>query len=54
MLDVPVWVNSKMVGVVCHEHQGPAREWNTDEERFAYLMAAFVSLSMDRQAQTRL
>lgn len=54
MLDVPVWVNSKMVGVVCHEHQGPAREWNTDEERFAYLMAAFVSLSMERQAQTRL
>ncbi|MDP1829283.1 MAG: GAF domain-containing protein [Archangium sp.] len=48
MLDVPVWVNAKMVGVVCHEHLGPARQWNTDEERFAYLMAAFVSLSMER------
>jgi hypothetical protein len=50
MLDVPVWVNGKMVGVVCHEHQGPAREWNQDEERFAYLMAAFVSLSMERHS----
>lgn len=50
MLDVPVWVNSRMVGVVCHEHLGPARQWNTDEERFAYLMAAFVSLSMERNA----
>lgn len=50
MLDVPIWVNGKMVGVVCHEHQGPARQWNLDEERFAYLMAAFVSLSMERHA----
>lgn len=50
MLDVPVWVNSRMVGVVCHEHLGPARQWNTDEERFAYLMAAFVSLSMERNS----
>lgn len=49
MLDLPVWVNGKMVGVVCHEHQGPPRQWNQDEERFAYLMAAFVSLSMERQ-----
>lgn len=50
MLDVPIWVNANMVGVVCHEHLGPPRQWNTDEERFAYLMAAFVSLSMERHS----
>lgn len=48
MLDVPIWVNARMVGVVCHEHLGPARTWNADEERFAYLMAAFVALAMER------
>ncbi len=49
MLDVPVWVGRKMVGVVCHEHLGPARTWDADEERFAYLMANFVSLAMERK-----
>ena len=48
MLDVPIWVNARMVGVVCHEHLGPPRTWNADEERFGYLMAAFLSLSIER------
>ena len=37
-----------MAGVVCHEHLGPARTWDADEERFAYLMAGFLSLAMER------
>jgi GAF domain-containing protein len=53
MLDVPIWVDARMVGVVCHEHQGPPRQWNLDEERFAYLMASFVSLSMERITPSR-
>ena len=48
MLDVPIWVDGRMVGVVCHEHVGPARQWNEDEERFAYLMSSFVALAMER------
>jgi transcriptional regulator with GAF, ATPase, and Fis domain len=48
MLDVPIWVDGKMVGVVCHEHVGPQRLWNSDEESFAYLMANFVALAMER------
>ena len=50
MLDVPIWVAGKLVGVVCHEHQGPPRTWSSDEERFGYLMANFVSLAMERTA----
>ncbi|HTU58268.1 MAG TPA: GAF domain-containing protein, partial [Polyangiales bacterium] len=38
LLDVPIWLDKKMVGVVCHEHVGPARVWDSDEETFAYLM----------------
>lgn len=49
MLDVPIWVGGRMIGVVCHEHVGPARVWNADEEKFAYLMSAFVSLAHERK-----
>jgi PAS domain-containing protein len=48
MLDVPIWVNGEMVGVVCHEHIGGPREWTPDEENFAYLMANFVALARER------
>lgn len=51
MLDVPIWVNKAMVGVVCHEHRGPKRTWNSDEETFAYLMSNFVALALERNAK---
>jgi hypothetical protein len=49
MLDVPIWVQGKMAGVICHEHVGPARKWNSDEEAFAYLMSTIVALSLERR-----
>jgi GAF domain-containing protein len=51
MLDVPIWVKHKMVGGVCHEHVGSLRVWNSDEESFAYLMASFVALALEREAE---
>lgn len=48
MLDVPIWVQGKMVGVVCHEHVGAKRTWDSDEETFAYLMSSFVALALER------
>src|SRR6185295_7685556 len=30
MLDVPIWVGEKMIGVICHEHVGAKRTWNSD------------------------
>jgi hypothetical protein len=48
LLDVPIWVEGKMIGVVCHEHLGKKRTWNADEEQFAYLMSAFVALTAER------
>ena len=43
MLDVPIFINSKMIGVICHEHTGPKRKWTRDEENFAYLMSNILS-----------
>jgi GAF domain-containing protein len=48
MLDVPISVNGAMVGVICHEHVGAKRQWNRDEETFAYLMSNFIALALER------
>lgn len=49
MLDVPIWVGGEMVGVLCNEHVGEARTWTPDEENFAYLLASFVALALERE-----
>jgi diguanylate cyclase (GGDEF)-like protein/PAS domain S-box-containing protein len=43
MLDAPIWVAGRMVGVVCHEHVGGVREWGFDEELLAATVADFVA-----------
>ncbi len=50
MLDVPIWANGKMVGVLCYEHVGPAREWTTDEESFAYLISNIMAMAIEKNA----
>jgi len=47
MLDAPIWVSGKMVGVVCHEHVGAIRQWKMDEQNFAGSIADFISLSLE-------
>ncbi len=48
MLDTPIWVNGNMVGVLCHEHVGPKRNWNSDEENFAYLAGVITAMMIER------
>jgi diguanylate cyclase (GGDEF)-like protein len=47
MLDAPIRLGGQMVGVVCHEHVGLAREWTLDEQSFAGSIADMVSLAME-------
>jgi signal transduction histidine kinase len=47
MLDAPIRVGGRMVGVVCNEHIGPARTWEPDEENFAGSVADLVSLALE-------
>ena len=49
LLDVPIWVGRRMVGVVCHEQVGRTRTWTKDDETFAYLMSHFVTLALERR-----
>jgi two-component system, cell cycle sensor histidine kinase and response regulator CckA len=39
MLDAPIYVEGRVVGVVCHEHMGPARTWRASECEFAGAVA---------------
>jgi signal transduction histidine kinase len=35
MLDAPIHWGEEVIGVVCHEHVGPPREWSTEDRDFA-------------------
>jgi PAS domain S-box-containing protein len=47
MLDAPVWVCGKVVGVLCHEHTGPPRDWSAEEVDFVSALASMVSLALE-------
>jgi two-component system, cell cycle sensor histidine kinase and response regulator CckA len=43
MLDVGLFVNEKLLGVICHEHVGPPRVWTEDSRQCAVGLADFLS-----------
>jgi hypothetical protein len=47
MLDAPIRVGGRMIGVICNEHVGPARTWTPDEEHFAASLADFIALAFE-------
>lgn len=53
LLDVPIWVKGRMIGVVCHEHVGPPRTWGADEEAFAYVMSSYIGLALGIDGKPR-
>ncbi len=53
MLDAPVFLRGRMVGVVCHEHVGRPRKWVFWEELVAATLADFVALVLQAREQLR-
>jgi diguanylate cyclase (GGDEF)-like protein/PAS domain S-box-containing protein len=56
MLDAPILVRGELVGVICHEHVGPARAWRPWEELAAGTLADVVGMAMtaaEHAAQSR-
>jgi signal transduction histidine kinase/CheY-like chemotaxis protein len=47
LLDAPIWLEGRLVGVVCHEHIGEGRQWTLEEETFAGSIADFVTLAIE-------
>jgi PAS domain S-box-containing protein len=47
MLDATIWHDGEMMGVICHEHVGGAREWTLDEQNYAGSLADLARLSIE-------
>ncbi len=47
LLNAPIWLGGRLVGVVSHEHLGEIRQWTLEEENFAGSMADFVTLAIE-------
>lgn len=46
MLDVPIWHQGEVIGVLCCEHTGKVRHWLSEEEDFLINIAKSVSETM--------
>ena len=53
MLDAPVWVGGKVVGVLCHEVTGQARVWSAEEVDFVSALAAMASLALEESSRAQ-
>jgi PAS domain S-box-containing protein len=47
LLNAPIWLGGKLLGVVSHEHFGEVRQWTLEEENFAGSIADFVTLAIE-------
>ena len=53
MLDVPVWRDGAVIGIVCHEHIGAPRAWTPEEQEFAASIADTVALALEASDRHR-
>ena len=47
MIDVPIRLHGQIIGIICHEHIGPRREWTSSEQDFAASVADMISLKLE-------
>ncbi len=52
LLDVPIYVGGLLVGVLCHEHVGPARVFTAPEQHFAVSIGQLLSLAIEAERRT--
>jgi two-component system, cell cycle sensor histidine kinase and response regulator CckA len=46
LLDAPIYLHGQIVGIACHEHVGPPREWTTEERDFVASIADLIAMKM--------
>lgn len=47
LLSTPIWVEDRLLGVLCCEHCAEVREWTLEEKYFAGAVADFTSLAIE-------
>ena len=53
MLDAPIRLKGRMVGLICHEHVGPSRVWTPGDQNFASSAADLISLALEARERKR-
>lgn len=53
VLDVPIRLHGKLLGVVCFKHVGPSREWSLEEQDFGASLADMVALQVEANERRR-
>ncbi len=53
LLDAPIRLGGRMIGVVCHEQVGAPRRWALEEQNFAGSIADIVSLALETWERQR-
>ena len=54
LLDAPIRVGGRMVGVVCHEHVGAPRTWTEEEQGFAGSIGDLLALALASDQRRKL
>lgn len=54
MLEIPIWENGMVIGVLCHEHKGYPRVWSDEEQIFAASAGDLIAIAVasDRRRKT--
>lgn len=47
MMDIPIWLEGEIYGVLCHEQTVNMRKWTYDEQDFAISVSYIISLSVE-------
>ena len=47
LMDVPIRLHGRLVGVICHEHMGSTRQWTLEEQDFAASVADMVVIKLE-------
>jgi diguanylate cyclase (GGDEF)-like protein/PAS domain S-box-containing protein len=53
MMDAPIRLHGTLVGVVCHEHIGPPREWPLEDQEFASSVADLAAVTLEAAERKR-
>ncbi|MBI4427680.1 MAG: PAS domain S-box protein, partial [Ignavibacteriales bacterium] len=53
MLDIPIRLYGRVVGILCHEHTGLRREWAPEEQEFAASISDMISLALEASERNR-
>jgi len=53
VLDAPVFVQNRPVGILCHEHVGGSRAWSNGDQEFALAISQTVVARLEAHARSR-